>query len=332
MEKDTLIQEAAGENNSLKGQLRSLLVQRDDLHAENAQLSAQLHGYRDDLKQVLSMKDSQHKQLLAAQRERIVSLEKECKELESQLASVSKARETEVEAGRVEVETLSQAAEQVIDAPGAEVEKLREQLQTARDQVKALEEKLQNERDKHESKRKELAQLQWEGGVMRTESESAQERVAELARDLLTVEQRLMEEKEVTAQLRGEKESFSKAMVSLQDSRDQAVERVQELSLKVEEMSKAGGPVAQSSSSSGEVWGLKNALQALQNDRERLVGHVTIMYIFSHGLTNITSIMANKLSKIVALFCGSVLTPAAFQHVYVPFFARAAGAAQNTDH
>ncbi|XP_034381633.1 golgin subfamily B member 1 [Cyclopterus lumpus] len=279
MEKDGLIQEAAGENNGLKEELRSLLVQRDDLYAEKAQLSAQLHGYRDELNQVLSMKDSQHKQLLAAQRERIASLEKERGELESQVKGVSRARETEVEAVRVERETLSQAvdlgtASQVVDAPGAEVEKLREQLQATRDQVAALEETRQKERQAQDSKSKELAELRWEGGVMRTESENAQERVAELARDLLAVEQSLLEQREAAAQLRAENKSFSKAMASLQDSRDHAVNEAQELSLKLGEMSKAGGHAAHTSSpggSAGEVWGLKNALQALQNDRERLL-------------------------------------------------------------
>ncbi|TKS90758.1 Golgin subfamily B member 1 372 kDa [Collichthys lucidus] len=280
MEKDGLIQEAAGENNSLKEELRSLLVQRDDLYAEKAKLSAQLHGYREELNQVLSMKESQHKQLLAAQRRRIASLEKQREELESQLKSVNRVQETEVEveAAKVERETLSLAANfttapQVVDAPGAEVEKLREQLQAAREQVEALEESLQKERHEKKSASKELAELRWEGGVMRTESESAQERVAELARDLLAVEQKLLEEKEVTTQLRAENQSFSKAMASLQDNRDQAVNKAQELSLKLEEMSKAGGHAAPSSpgGNTGEVWGLKNALQALQNDRERLL-------------------------------------------------------------
>ncbi|XP_060885677.1 golgin subfamily B member 1 [Labrus mixtus] len=278
MEKDGLIQEAAGENNSLKEELRSLMVQRDDLYAEKAHLSAQLHGYRDELNQVLSMKESQQKKLLAAHRERITALEREKQDLESQLEMVSKARAAEVEAGGVERETPSQAVEvttasQVIDAPGAEVEKLREQLQAAREQVDALQDTLQRERQEQESKGKELAELQWEGGVMRTESETAQERVAELARDLLVVEQKLLGEKEATAQLKAEKQSFSKAMASLQDSRDEAENKARELSLKMEEMSRAGGQAAQSSpgGSTGEVWGLKNALQALQNDRERLL-------------------------------------------------------------
>ncbi|KAJ4924928.1 hypothetical protein JOQ06_003876 [Pogonophryne albipinna] len=266
LEKDGLIQEAAGENNSLKEELRSLLVQRDDLYAERSQLSAQLHGYRDELNQVLSMKNSQHKQLLAAQRARIA-------ELESQVKSVIRAGETGVEAVKVEREALSQAAPQVIDAPGAEVEKLREQLQAAREQVEALEERLQKERQEQQGRSKELSELRWEGGVMRTESENAQERVAELARDLLAVEQSLLAEREMTTQLRAENQSFSKAMASLQDSRDQALNKAQDLSLRLEEMSKAGGVPVPSSpgGSTGEVWGLKNALQALQNDRERLL-------------------------------------------------------------
>uniref|UniRef100_A0A668AWQ7 Golgin B1 n=1 Tax=Myripristis murdjan TaxID=586833 RepID=A0A668AWQ7_9TELE len=280
MEKDALIQEAAGENNSLKEELRSLLVQRDDLHAEKAKLSAQLHGYRDELNQVLSMKDSQHKQVLAAQRERITSLERQCKELEAQLKGLGTERDIEVEAlsVRQEREILSEAGDsgrvlQVRDAPGAEVEKLREQLQMAREQVEALESNLLKERQEQTARNQELAELRWEGGVMRTESESAQERVAELARDLMVVEQKLLEEKEATTQLQAENQSLKSAMASLQDNRDQAVNKAQELSLRLEEVNKAGGQLAHSSpaGSTGEVWGLKNALQALQNDRERLV-------------------------------------------------------------
>lgn len=287
-----MIQEAAGENNSVKEELRSLLVQRDDLYSENAKLMADLHSYRDELKQVLSMKDSQHRQLLAAQQERIASLEKERKDLESQLRSVGKAKDAEEEeVRRVETETPRQAddlraAPQGIDAPGAEVEKLREQLQAAREQVAALEENQSRDRQELESKSKQLSELQWEGGVMRTESESAQERVAELARDLLAVEQKLLEERELTVQLRTENQSFTKAMASLQDSRDKAVDQAKELSLKLEEKSSRAGSHAAPSSpggATGEVWGLKNALQALQNDRERLVSEPVWHQLWNHG-------------------------------------------------
>ncbi|XP_057711603.1 golgin subfamily B member 1 isoform X2 [Corythoichthys intestinalis] len=259
IDKDALIQEAASENNSLKEELRSLLIQRDDLYAEKAKLSAQLHGYRDELKQVLSMKDSQHKQLLATQRERIAYLEKERDDLE-------KALRNSAESETVKVEQMTPLQAGTI--PGAEVEKLKEQLEAAREQARALEENLLKEREEHKSETKELSELRWEGGLMRTESESAQERVAELARDLLAVEQKLLEEKELAAQLRAENQSFGKAMASLQDSKDQAEHKARQLGLKLEELSKAGSP---STNTAGEVWSLKNALQALQNDRERLL-------------------------------------------------------------
>ncbi|CDQ80510.1 unnamed protein product [Oncorhynchus mykiss] len=275
MEKDALIQEAAAENNSLKEELRSLLVQRDDLHAEKAKLSAQLHGYRDDLTQVLTMKESQHKQLLSGQLERIATLEKERAELEAKIKSLE-GGEAFVQA--VERETLSQAGDsgnrQVRDAPGAEVEKLREQLQAARAQVESLEESLAKEREVQEARQKELKELRWEGGVTRTESETAAERVAELARDLLSMEQRLLEEREVAGQLRAQNQAFGQAMASLQGSRDQALSQAQELSLRLEEMSRAGGqqtPTTGHGGSTAEVWGLKNSLSALQNDRERLL-------------------------------------------------------------
>ena len=278
-----MIQEAAGENNSLKEELRALLVQRDDLYAEKAKLSAQLHGYRDDLNQVLSMKDSQHKQLLAGQLERIAALERDREELEAKLTTLDRGVQLEGEApaSRLEVETLSKGGDgggQMRDAPGAEVEKLREQLQAARAQVETLEDSLQQERDTQATDTKELNELRWEGGVMRTESETAQERVAELARDMLMLEQMLLGERELSSQLKAQNQSFGQAMASLQDSRDQAVNQAQELASRLEEMSKAAGQQSPTSpgGSTGEVWGLKNALSALQNDRERLVHSLTV--------------------------------------------------------
>lgn len=289
MEKDGLIQEAAGENNGLKEELRSLLAQRDDLYAERAKLASQLHNYREELNQVLTLKESQHKQALAAQRERVASLEHRRQELEAQVRGLGEGPGTE-EAAAVERETLSRGSDPegtaaaVRDAPGAEVEKLREQLQAAREQADALEESLRAETRGKEARDKEVAELRWGDGVMRTESETAQERVAELARDLLTVEQRLLQEKEAGDRLRAENKSFGKAMASLQDSREEAETKAHELGLRLEEMRRAGeGQAAPSSpgggASSGEVWSLKNALQALQNDRERLVG-ASVYFVF----------------------------------------------------
>ncbi|CAL8328619.1 unnamed protein product [Boreogadus saida] len=275
MEKDGLIQEAAGENNGLKEELRGLLGQRDDLHAERAKLASQLHNYREELNQVLTLKESQHRQAQAAQRERIAALEQ-------QVRSLGEGRG---EGAVAERETLSRSADPAgagPDAPGAEVEKLREQLQAARRRAEALEEALEEEARGKEARGRELAELRWGDGVMRTESENAQERVAELARDLLMVEQRLLEEKEASTRLRAENQAFGKAMASLQDSREQSEARAHELGLRLEEVQRAGPgqsppsspPGGGGGSATGEVWSLKNALQALQNDRERLLEQV----------------------------------------------------------
>uniref|UniRef100_A0A8C2JNM3 Golgin B1 n=1 Tax=Cyprinus carpio TaxID=7962 RepID=A0A8C2JNM3_CYPCA len=268
MEKDSLIQEAAAENNGLKEEIRALLSQRDDLNAENAKLAAQLRGYRNDLNQVLAMKDSQHKQILAAQVERISFLEREKQDFENQIQALVK----DVAQGKVpplEQENLSQASEGIVrvdkqEAPGAEVEKLREQLQAARKRITTLEESLESEKETQAVHRKELKELRWEGGVLRTEAETAEERVAELARDLLVGEQQLLEEREAASQLRAQIQSFGQALASRQDARDQAIREAKELRLTALSASPPSG-------SKGEVWSLKNALAALQNDRERML-------------------------------------------------------------
>ncbi|KAL4659430.1 golgin subfamily B member 1 [Arapaima gigas] len=321
MEKDALIQEAAGENNSLKEELRNLLAQRDDLNAENAKLSAQLHGYRDDLTQVLSMKDSQHKQLLAAQLEHIQTLERErtqalarvqeleteLENLQGQLQTLERQKEetvigvmgTNVE-HRVEREALSQASSGETRKTGGPpeekeeeevVQKLREQLAASQEQVTALEEKLRAGQDGDKTLGEELKELRWEHGVFRTQAETAEERVAELARDLVELEQKLLQEREATAQLQAQNQSFGQAMASLQDSHDQAMNEAQELRLRLEEMSRTS-PQSQVPSppagNSGEVWALKNALSALQNDRERLLEQLQLHRAEVSRLTTLT--------------------------------------------
>ncbi|GAA6083104.1 golgin subfamily B member 1 [Tachysurus ichikawai] len=273
IEKDSLIQESATENNGLKEELRALLAQRDDLHAENAKLDAQLHGYREELNQVLSMKDFQHKKLLSVQLERISALEKEREEFQAKIEVLEK--EALIKRGpAVEHEILRQSGkvEAVLhDAPGAELEKLREQLQAARKKIGSLEETLASEREAYASHNKELKELRWEGGILRTETETAEERVAELARDLLEMEQKLLAEKEAATQLRAQNKAFGQAMASLQDAHDAAISEVKELRLHMEDRHRPGHSSAPPSSSTGEVWSLKNALSALQNDRERML-------------------------------------------------------------
>ncbi|XP_066561648.1 golgin subfamily B member 1 isoform X2 [Amia ocellicauda] len=366
VEKDSVIQEAATENNSLKGELRSLLSQRDDLNAEKAKLSAELHGYRDELTQVLSMKDSQSKQLLSAQLERIRAmerdleemivrvkeLEREREEMEGKVKRLNEEREEMVvrvkelerereemegrERGRQEMEERVREREEMecqlrdLESRIEELEREKEEMegtittleqgkQEAEGSVQELEqargksdglERKETETDNWikrktlsqtgstrlgsgESEREgeiwrlreELCQAQGRAeylerelglgaGVLRTEAETAQERVAELSRDLVQLEQSLLVAREEAAKLREQNHSFAGAMASLQTTRDQALEETQALQRRLKELEQHHSPTLPSSPpgrASGEVQSLRNALAALQSDRERML-------------------------------------------------------------
>ncbi|XP_039174631.1 golgin subfamily B member 1 isoform X2 [Crotalus tigris] len=261
LEKDQLIQEAAAENNSLKEQLRTLHGQRDDLHAENAKLDAELVRYREDLNQVISIKDSQQKQLLKTQIERIQALEKEKAGMEGQLQeselSLASLQRT-VEALKLEKQNLDQEVKSlksslsqmqdeilVLREGGAmmelqlqlqekvdEIQSLDEQLSLANEQVVGLEEELarlhqttsQKLQEADTKMKEELKSFHHDTGLLRNETETAEERVAELAKDLLQMEQSLLVVTEENQDLKAQIQSFKKAMSSLQDSWDQSNE------------------------------------------------------------------------------------------------------------
>ncbi|XP_060632319.2 golgin subfamily B member 1 [Anolis sagrei] len=251
LEKDQLIQEAATENNTLKEELRSLHGQMDDLNAENAKLGAELVRYRQDLNQVISIKDCQQKQLLNTQLERIQALEKEKEGLEGQLRDsehVSSELRSSLEALRQEKEDLAASLSQLqsemaalheggpmlelqvqLQSKEEEAQELSGQLSIAQQQVAELKEELQKAEDKM---KKELKSLHHDAGLMRNETETAEERVAELAKDLLEMEQRLLAVTEENQDLKAQLESFKKAMSSLQDSWDQANEELQAMEKK----------------------------------------------------------------------------------------------------
>ncbi|NWV00696.1 GOGB1 protein, partial [Upupa epops] len=84
-QRDSLLVGSASETNALKQELRVLLNQIDDLHSENAMLSAQLIKYREDLNQVLSLKDHQLKDLLKQKLDSIKNLEQEKYDLQKEV-------------------------------------------------------------------------------------------------------------------------------------------------------------------------------------------------------------------------------------------------------
>ncbi|KAM9390105.1 golgin subfamily B member 1 [Phaethornis superciliosus] len=269
LEKDQLIQEAAAENNKLKEEIRSFHSQMDDLNSENAKLNAELVRYREDLNQVISIKDSQQKQLLKTQLQRIQALEKEKTVIETQLKeseqtqddlrkSMVALREDKVSMSQ-EIETLTSSLSQV----RSEVTALREggPVMECQAQLKAQEEAAQElghklslsqkritelegellcvQRDAakrveeaEDRLRKELKHLHHDAGIMRNETETAEERVAELARDLMEMEQKYLAVTDENKVLRAQIQSFGKSMSSLQDSWDQANEELHVLKQK----------------------------------------------------------------------------------------------------
>ncbi|XP_021402649.2 golgin subfamily B member 1 isoform X2 [Lonchura striata] len=263
LEKDEVIQEAAAENNKLKEEMRSFHSQMDDLNSENAKLNAELVRYREDLNQVISIKDSQQKQLLEIQLQRIQTLENEKAIIEKQLKEsehtqddlrkcMEALREDKVSMSQ-EIETLMSSLSQVqsemaalhegspivecqaeLKAREKEVQQLSHELSLSQKRLRELEGELEGvQRDAakrvgeaEDRLRKELKHLHHDAGIMRNETETAEERVAELARDLMEMEQKLLEVTDENKDLRAQIQSFGRSMSSLQDSRDQANEEL----------------------------------------------------------------------------------------------------------
>nr|XP_012635979.1 golgin subfamily B member 1 isoform X2 [Microcebus murinus] len=269
LEKDQLIQEAAAENNKLKEEIRGLRSHMDDLNSENAKLEAELIQYREDLNQVISIKDCQQKQLLEAQLQQNKELKNEYAKLEEKLKESDEAKENlqrslnalqeEKQGLSKEIESLnisvSQLKRQVtalqeegtlgmyhaqLKVKEEEVQRLSTMLSSSQKRITELEEELvyiQKDAAKkvgeiEDKLKKELKHLHHDAGIMRNETETAEERVAELARDLIEMEQKLLMVTKENKDLKAQIQSFGRSMSSLQNSRDHANQELDDLKRK----------------------------------------------------------------------------------------------------
>uniref|UniRef100_A0A4W5KC87 Golgin B1 n=1 Tax=Hucho hucho TaxID=62062 RepID=A0A4W5KC87_9TELE len=245
----------------LKHEIRTLLHQMDDLNSENAMLRAQLIRYREDLNQVLSLKDSQLKELLRKQQDAIKNLENQKATAEKQNQKTLLELEREGEASDALKAENSKLKTQVTDleanilalnkgmqetnkgkviadlqhavaAKAAECNDLQQKLfaqKVAADDWKGslqllereTEKKLGEAEDKYNT---ELDAFEQEVELMRNEKETADQRVAELARDLMQTEQLLSNARVQSMDLKSQNESLGKAMAALQNDRDQLIE------------------------------------------------------------------------------------------------------------
>ncbi|XP_037381361.1 golgin subfamily B member 1 isoform X2 [Talpa occidentalis] len=253
LEKDKLIQDAATENNKVKEEIRCLKGHMDDLNAQNAKLDAELIQYREDLNQVITRKDCQQRQLLEAQLQQNKKLKSMCAQLEEKLKQSEEAKEDlqrssvtlqeEKQALSKEIESLQVSASQLqaqLKVKEEEIQRLNTVLSSSQKRIAELEEELvqvqteaaQKIEEMEDKLNKELKHFHHDAGIMRNETETAEERVAELARDLVEMEQKLLTVTKENEDLKAQILSFGKSMNSLQNSRDNANEKLDEMQRK----------------------------------------------------------------------------------------------------
>ncbi|XP_034040496.1 golgin subfamily B member 1 isoform X2 [Thalassophryne amazonica] len=259
--KDDSADREVGTAKGFKHEIRKLLHQMDDLNSENAMLRAQLVRYREDLNQVLSLKDNQLKGLLKKQQDMIKNLEnqktaaekqhRECrldlqKEEETnhifktekyKLQAQVQKLQSEIEAQKKENATTNEGRviadlQQAVEAKAAQCNDLQQKLLSQKfltGEQKGKIKQLENEMDKkltdaEDKFNSELDSFEQEVELMRNQREMADQRLAELTNNLLQTEQQLLEAKAQNKDTRAQNESLCKAMAALQNNRDQLIE------------------------------------------------------------------------------------------------------------
>ncbi|XP_021257190.1 golgin subfamily B member 1-like [Numida meleagris] len=239
-QRDNLIVGNASESNALKQELRILLNQIDDLHSENAMLNAQLIKYREDLNQVLSLKDHQLKDLLKQKLDFIKGLEQEKHDLQKQIKEVQLS-------SQLQMDTV------------VSLEHEKKKLISKVNDLESLIASLNKEKLVSESGEKLLSS----GSVQKKKSvsnglygEKLQKRIEEVQKSLgrntkdadgeysktfLTLEHRyepeaftemIVEVQSQNRELRSQNEAFGKAMTALQNDRDRIIEDLKTLQSK----------------------------------------------------------------------------------------------------
>ncbi|XP_073508733.1 golgin subfamily B member 1 isoform X2 [Phyllobates terribilis] len=263
--KDSLIQEAAAESNKLREELRLLRSRTDDLNAQNAKLNAQLTRYREDLKELISLKDSQLKQLLGEKLQEIERLRHEQSNQEQQLNQEKGQREIlqqELDESKLEKKKMLEEIDNLklyvsqlqteIGTQGNQLEQAKQEMQHLKDELINMQTELTHLQEEssriqveaeqrvqlaEDELNKKIRSMQHDTGVLRNETETAEERVAELARDLMESEQRLLTANEEISGLKAQLQAFGGSMRSLQDSHDLAQEEIQRLQEQLTEVS-----------------------------------------------------------------------------------------------
>ncbi|KAJ3594141.1 hypothetical protein NHX12_006473 [Muraenolepis orangiensis] len=266
---------ASGDLSATKGmkhEIRKLLHQMDDLNSENAMLRAQLVRYREDLNQVLSLKDNQLKELLKRQQDMIKTLEIQKAAVEKQHRASTLELQNEQDTSNTLTAELSNLKtqvshleacilalrmeraetnegkvicnlQQVLSAKASECNGIQQQLfaqKLSTDELKNKLQQLESDTDKklaeaEDKYNNELDTFEQEVELMRNERETADQRVQEIARNLLQTEQLLSDSKSQSKDLTSNNESLGKAMAALQNDRDILIEDFKTLQRRYDE-------------------------------------------------------------------------------------------------
>ncbi|XP_037993595.1 golgin subfamily B member 1-like isoform X3 [Motacilla alba alba] len=226
-QRDSLLVGSVSETNSLKQELRVLLNRIDDLHSENAMLSAQLIKYREDLNQVLSLKDHQLKDLLKQKLECIKSLEHEKYDLQKQIKEMQLSTELQKGAAVTLEHENKKLASKVSDLESLIASLNKEKLVSESGERLLSSESIQ----KKESNGQHGGKLQKK--VQELQKSTGRNAEEEYSGTLLTLEdgdkpvasaEMLLEVQSQNRELRSQNEAFGKAMTALQNDRDRIIE------------------------------------------------------------------------------------------------------------
>ncbi|KAL9850837.1 LOW QUALITY PROTEIN: uncharacterized protein GJ701_006242 [Geothlypis trichas] len=227
-QRDSLLLGSASETNSLKQELRVLLNRIDDLHSENAMLSAQLIKYREDLNQVLSLKDHQLKDLLKQKLECIKNLEHEKYDLQKQIKEMQLSTELQKGAALTLEHENKKLASKVSDLESLIASLNKEKLVSESGEKLLSSESIQKKESNGQHGGKPQKKVQ---ELQKSRGRNADE---EYSGTLLTLEdgdkpdasseKMLFEVQSQNRELRSQNEAFGKAMTALQNDRDRIIE------------------------------------------------------------------------------------------------------------
>ncbi|XP_066043516.1 golgin subfamily B member 1-like isoform X2 [Chamaea fasciata] len=227
-QRDSLLVDSASETNALKQELRVLLNRIDDLHSENAMLSAQLLKYREDLNQVLSLKDHQLKDLLKQKLECIKSLEHEKYDLQKQIKEMQLSSELQREAAVALEHENKKLTSKVSDLESLIASLNKEKLVSESGEKLLSSESIQKKESngQHGEKLQKKVQELWKSRGRNADEEYSGTllKLEDGGRADASAEKMLLEVQSENSELRSQNEAFGKAMTALQNDRDRIIE------------------------------------------------------------------------------------------------------------